>query len=188
MATVNLTKGGRVNLTKDNPGLKEIGVGLGWDINQNPNEPEFDLDVCCVAVDATNKLPDANWVCFFNNLSAFNGAVVHSGDNRDGQGEGDDETILINLVNVPAEVSKFVFMANIFEAKPTQNFGVIRNAYIRVYNKVTNEELLRYDLSEDYSVYQNLNVAELCRDGGEWKFKAITNGYNGDLNTGIAML
>lgn len=182
MPTVNLTKGARLNLTKDNPNLKEIIVGLGW------KEGNFDLDCCCIAVNAQGQFPDANWCIFFNNLSGFNGAIVHGGDNRNGAGEGDDETIYVNLQNVPAEVDRLVFTANLFEAKPDQNFGMVRDAYIRIVNKATGEELCRYDLSEDYSVYQNLNVAELCRDGNDWKFKAITNGYNGTLNDGLQLL
>ena len=186
MATLNLVKNQRLNLTKDNPGLKEIKVGLGWRFVDNAIK--FDLDVYCIALNAQNQTPDASWFCYHNNLSAFNGAVIHSGDNRDGQGEGDDETLLIKLDKVPAEVEKFVFMVCMYEAKPDQNFGGVRDAGLRIYQNGVDTALYSYDLSEDYSVFQNLIVAELVRDGGDWKFKATTQGFNGDANVGLTML
>lgn len=187
MATLNLQKNQRLNLTKDNPGLKEIKVGLGWRFVENG--PKFDLDVLCIPVNAQNQTPDEKWFCYFDNLSAFDGAIVHSGDNRDGQGEGDDETISIKLDKIPAEVQKLVFMVCIFKAEPTHNFGGVKDAGLRIYNSFADTTpAYNYDLSEDYSVFQNLIVAELVRDGSDWKFKATTQGFNGDANYGLTLL
>lgn len=185
MPTINLAKGQKVDLTKTNPGLTEVGVALGWDIHPNPGVPNFDLDVFGLAVDANKQLVAC---CYFNELVCLDGALSHSGDNRDGAGEGDDETITVNFSKVPANVDKIVVSANIFDAQPTQNFGQVRNAFLRVYNKLTGEELCRYDLSEDYSVFQGVNFGELYRNNGEWKFGATTLGYNGTINDAISLL
>jgi tellurium resistance protein TerD len=186
MPTLNLVKNQRLNLTKDNPSLTEMKVGLGWRFVENG--AKFDLDVLCIGLNAQNVTPDANWFCYFDNLTAFNGAIVHSGDNRDGQGEGDDETILIKLNQLPAEVNRLVFMACIFNAEPTQNFGGVKDAGLRIYQNGNATPLYNYDLSEDYSVFQNLIVAELVRDGADWKFKTTTQGFNGDANHGLTLL
>lgn len=185
MPTINLVKGQKIDLTKTNPGLTEVGVALGWDIHPSAGVPNFDLDVYGLAVDVNKTLVD---LCYFNQLTCLDGALTHSGDNRDGAGDGDDETITVNLSKVPANVDKVVVSANIFDALSTQNFGQVRNAFLRVYNKTTGEELCRYDLSEDYSVFQGVNFGELYRNGGEWKFAATTLGYNGTINEAIALL
>lgn len=178
--SINLQKGQKIDLTKTNPGLTEVCCALGW-----RETIPTDLDVYAIAVDANNAMVG---LCFFNDLTIFGGALSHSGDNRTGAGDGDDETVTVQLANIPANVQKILFSLNIFEAKPDQNLGMVRDAFIRVYDKVTGNELMRYDLSEDYSVFQGVNVAELYRNGGEWKFGAVTAGYLGDINNGIALL
>ena len=179
---INLSKGQKVDLTKGNPGLDSILAGLGWDTNRYDGGHDFDLDVSIFMTNEQGKVDtDTNFV-FYNNPKDAAGIVVYSGDNRTGEGEGDDETVYITLSKVPADVAKISFTVTIHEAQARgQNFGQVSNAYIRIVDTAKNEELLRYDLGEDYSIETAIVVAELYRHGGEWKFAAIGSGFQGGL-------
>ncbi|MCR2024779.1 TerD family protein [Anaerotruncus colihominis] len=179
---INLSKGQKVDLTKGNPGLDSILAGLGWDTNRYDGGHDFDLDVSVFMTNEQGKVDtDTNFV-FYNNPRDAAGSVVYSGDNRTGEGEGDDETANITLSKVPANVAKISFTVTIHEAQARgQNFGQVSNAYIRIVDTAKNEELLRYDLGEDYSIETAIVVAELYRHGGEWKFAAIGSGFQGGL-------
>ena len=179
---INLSKGQKVDLTKGNPGLDSILAGLGWDTNRYDGGHDFDLDVSIFMTNEQGKVDtDTNFV-FYNNPKDAAGSVVYSGDNRTGEGEGDDETVNITLSKVPADVAKISFTVTIHEAQARgQNFGQVSKAYIRIVDTAKNEELLRYDLGEDYSIETAIVVAELYRHGGEWKFAAIGSGFQGGL-------
>ncbi|MDG3011972.1 TerD family protein [Rhodococcus sp. D2-41] len=182
---VSLTKGGNVSLTKEAPGLKAVLVGLGWDA-RTTSGADFDLDASALMLNASGRiLSDAHFV-FFNNLASPDGSVEHTGDNLTGDSEGDDELIKVDLVNVPAEVDKIVITVSIYEARErAQSFGQVRNAYIRVLNQADDAELTRYDLTEDASTETAMLFGELYRHGGDWKFRAIGQGYESGL-AGIA--
>ena len=179
---INLSKGQKVDLTKGNPGLDSILAGLGWDTNRYDGGHDFDLDVSIFMTNEQGKVDtDTNFV-FYNNPKDAAGSVVYSGDNRTGEGEGDDETVNITLSKVPADVAKISFTVTIHEAQARgRNFGQVSTAYIRIVDTAKNEELLRYDLGEDYSIETAIVVAELYRHGGEWKFAAIGSGFQGGL-------
>ncbi|MEW2415247.1 TerD family protein [Streptomyces sp. NPDC046866] len=182
---VSLSKGGNVSLTKAAPNLTAVLVGLGWDARTTTGV-DFDLDASAILTNDQGKVAnDANFV-FFNNLKSPDGSVEHTGDNLTGEGEGDDEAIKVNLAAVPADVAKIVFPVSIYEAESRQqSFGQVRNAYIRVVNQADNTELARYDLSEDASTETAMVFGELYRNGAEWKFRAIGQGYASGLR-GIA--
>jgi tellurium resistance protein TerD len=182
---VSLSKGGNVSLTKEAPGLTAVTVGLGWDVRTTTGT-DFDLDASALLVDANSKVVSDKHFVFFNNLKSPEGAVEHTGDNLTGEGEGDDEQIKVNLATVPAEVTKVVFPVSIYDAETRQqSFGQVRNAFIRVVNQADNNELARYDLSEDASTETAMVFGELYRNGAEWKFRAIGQGYASGLR-GIA--
>ena len=186
--SVNVTKGQKVDLTKTNPGLKILKIGLGWDVNKASGASDFDLDAFVFGLNSDGKVPNAESICYFGKLSVFGGAVVHSGDNLTGAGDGDDETITVNLATVPAEVEKLVVAVNIYKGKDrNQNFGMVRNAFCRCYDGDTTTELMKYDLGEEYSTFEGVVFGELYRNNGEWKFGAVSNGFNGDINAAIAM-
>lgn len=179
---VSLQKGQKVSLTKGNPGLTKVVVGLGWDVNQFDTGGEFDLDTAAFLLTDSGKVSDSKDFVFYGNLSHPSGAVQHLGDNLTGAGDGDDEQIKIDLSKVPASVSKIAFTVTIYEAEQRrQNFGQINNAFIRIYNEETGEELLRYDLGEDFSIETAAVFGELYKNGDEWKFNAIGSGYQGGL-------
>ena len=179
---INLTKGQKVDLTKGNPSLKKLLVGLGWDINAYDSGASFDLDASAFLVGDNGKVPTEKEFVFYGNLKHVSGGVVHMGDNRTGEGEGDDEQIKIDLDKVPSNVSKIAFTVTIYEAEERrQNFGQVSNAFIRIVDEVTNEELIRYDLGEDFSIETAIVVGELYRHNGEWKFNAIGSGFQGGL-------
>ncbi|MEW1724247.1 TerD family protein [Streptomyces sp. NPDC093109] len=182
---VSLSKGGNVSLTKAAPNLTAVTVGLGWDARTTTGS-DFDLDASALLTNTEGKVAtDGNFV-FFNNLKSPDGSVEHTGDNLTGEGEGDDEAIKVNLATVPADVDKIVFPVSIYEAESRQqSFGQVRNAYIRVVNQADNNELARYDLSEDASTETAMVFGELYRNGAEWKFRAIGQGYASGLR-GIA--
>ena len=182
---VSLNKGGNVSLTKEAPNLTAVMVGLGWDARTTTGS-DFDLDASALLTNAEGKVGDDRNFVFFNNLSSPDGSVQHTGDNLTGEGEGDDEVINVNLAGVPAEVEKVVFPVSIYDAETRQqSFGQIRNAYIRVVNQADGNELARYDLTEDASTETAMVFGELYRHGGEWKFRAIGQGYASGLR-GIA--
>jgi len=179
---ISLKKGQKVDLTKTNPGLKEVMVGLGWDVNRYDGGKDFDLDASVFLLGANGKVPSNDEFVFYGNLKHKSGAVEHLGDNLTGKGEGDDEQIKINLATVPADIQKIDFTVTIYEAEQRkQNFGQVENAFIRVVNAATGEELIRYDLAEDFSIETAVVVGELYRHNGEWKFNAIGSGFEGGL-------
>ena len=179
---VSLAKGQKVDLTKTNPGLKEVLIGLGWDTNKYDGGSEFDLDSAAFLLGASGKVTSDGDFVFYNNLKHASGSVEHLGDNLTGAGDGDDEQLKIDLSKVPADIQKIDFTVTIHEADTRkQNFGQVENAFIRVVNAATNEELIRYDLGEDFSVETAVVVGELYRHNGEWKFQAIGSGFSGGL-------
>jgi tellurium resistance protein TerD len=183
--SVSLTKGGNVSLTKEAPGLTNVIVGLGWDVRTTTGT-DFDLDASAILVGTEGKVLSDKHFIFFNNLTSPDGSVEHTGDNLTGEGEGDDEAIKVNLVTVPQEVDKIVIAVSIYDAEGRgQSFGQVRNAFIRVVNQADNKELTRYDLSEDASTETAMIFGELYRNGAEWKFRAVGQGYSTGLS-GIA--
>ncbi|MDR0526074.1 MAG: TerD family protein [Spirochaetaceae bacterium] len=189
----NLQKGEKVDLTKGNPGLSKLVIGLGWDVNKYDGGEAFDLDAGAFLLTGSGKVIRESDFVFYNNLVHGSGGAAHLGDNRTGAGEGDDEQIKIDLAKIPGEYEKIDFTVTIHEAEARkQNFGQVSNAFIRVVNEITGAELMRYDLGEDFSVETAVIVAELYRNGPEWKFNAIGNGFKGGLaalcrNFGIAV-
>ncbi len=182
---VSLTKGGNVSLTKQAPGLTAVIVGLGWE-PRTTSGADFDLDASALMLNSSAKIISDNHFIFFNNLKSPDGSVEHTGDNLTGAGEGDDEQIKVNLAAVPPECDKINFPVSIYEAEArAQNFGQVRNAFIRVVNQADAVELARYDLSEDASTETAMVFGELYRNGDEWKFRAIGQGYAAGLR-GIA--
>ncbi|MEK3746531.1 TerD family protein [Brevibacillus sp. FSL K6-0770] len=179
---VSLQKGQKVDLTKTNPGLTQIKVGLGWDTNKYDGGGEFDLDVSVFLLNEQGKVEDDKHFVFFNNPQSPDGSVVHSGDNRTGAGDGDDEVIEIDLSKVSASIQKVAFTITIYDATArSQNFGQVSNAYARVLSANNGEELIRYDLGEDFSIETAVVVGELYRHGSEWKFSAVGAGYKDGL-------
>lgn len=178
---VSLSKGGNVSLSKEAPGLKAILVGLGWDARSTDGQ-DFDLDASAFLLNEGGKVrSDADFI-FYNNLKSADGAVEHTGDNRTGDGEGDDELIKLNLEKMAADVAKIAVTVTIHDADARkQNFGMVSNAYIRVLNQADNREIARFDLSEDMSVETAMTFGEVYRHGGEWKFKAVGQGFAGGL-------
>lgn len=179
---VSLSKGQKVDLTKGNPGLSKIIVGLGWDTNKYDGGADFDLDAAAFLLAANGKVASDSDFVFYGNLKHSSGSVEHMGDNLTGEGDGDDEQIKVNLAAVPASVDKIGFTVTIYEAESRkQNFGQVSNAYIRIVDGTSNAELIRYDLGEDFSVETAVVVGELYRNNGEWKFNAIGSGFQGGL-------
>lgn len=178
---VNLTKGGNVNLSKEAPGMTKAIAGLGWDARVTDGQA-FDLDASVFLVGADGKVLSDQHFVFFNNATSPDGSVAHQGDNRTGEGEGDDEQVKISLNTVPADIQKAVFAVTIYDAEARkQNFGMVSNAYIRIVNEDNNSEIARYDLSEDASTETAMVFGELYRHNGEWKFKAVGQGFAGGL-------
>ena len=179
---IMLKKGQKIDLTKGNKSLKKILVGLGWDTNKYDGGYDFDLDAAAFCCGDDDKVHEDLDFIFYNNLKHESGAIEHLGDNLTGEGEGDDEQIVIDLSLIPARITKINFTVTIHEADERgQNFGQVSNAYVRVMNEETGEELIRYDLGEDFSIETAIVVAELYRHNGEWKFNAIGNGFQGGL-------
>ena len=172
---INLTKGQKVDLTKGNPGLTKIVVGLGWDVNAFDSGAAF-------MTNASGKCPTEKEFVFYGNLEHVSGAVKHMGDNLTGEGEGDDEQIQVDLTKIPDSIDKIAFTVTIYEAEQRrQNFGQVSNAYIRIVDSDTNKELIRYDLGEDFSIETAIVVGEIYRHGGGWKFNAVGSGFQGGL-------
>lgn len=178
---LTLQKGGNLSLSKTDPSLSKILIGLGWDPRATDGK-EFDLDASAFLVGANGKVrSDADFI-FYNQLKSADGSVEHTGDNRTGQGDGDDEVIKVDLSRVPADVQKVVITVTIHDANlRNQNFGQVDNAFIRVVNEVTGGEVVRYDLQEEASVQTAMIFGELYRHNGEWKFRAVGQGFNGGL-------
>ena len=179
---ISLTKGQKVDLTKGNPGLKKIMVGLGWDVNQYDSGADFDLDAAAFMLGENGKCPTEKEFIFYGTLEHTSGAVKHMGDNLTGEGEGDDEQIEVDLSKIPANVAKIAFTVTIYDADVRrQNFGQVSNAFIRIVDEVTGQELIRYDLGEDFSIATAVVVGELYRNNEAWKFNAIGSGFQGGL-------
>ncbi|RIY32094.1 chemical-damaging agent resistance protein C [Psittacicella hinzii] len=175
---ISLTKGGNVNLSKEAPSLRRVLVGLGWDVRATDGEA-FDLDASAFLIKADNKVrSDADFI-FYNQLKSVDGSVVHQGDNRTGAGDGDDEALIVDLNAVPAEIQRVVFTVTIYSEK--QTFGQVSNAFIRLVNDETGVEVARYDLGEDFANETALIFGELYRHSGDWKFRAVGQGFNGGL-------
>ena len=178
---ISLSKGGNVNLSKESPGLNKIVVGLGWDARATDGAA-FDLDASAFLVKLDGKVRSDSDFCFYNNKVVGNGAVQHTGDNTTGAGEGDDETVKVELSKIPADLDKVVFAVTIHEADARkQNFGQVNHAFIRVVNEDGGQEIARYDLSEDASIETAMIFGEIYRVGADWKFKAVGQGFAGGL-------
>ena len=183
--SVSLSKGGNVSLTKIAPSLTAVLVGLGWD-TRTTTGADFDLDASALLCGADGKVLSDDFFVFFNNLKSPEGSVEHTGDNLTGAGEGDDEAVKVDLSTVPADIQKVVFPVSIYEAEArSQSFGQVVNAFIRVVDQSNNTELARYDLTEDASTETAMVFGELYRNGAEWKFRAVGQGYASGL-AGIA--
>ncbi|MCH4874713.1 MULTISPECIES: TerD family protein [Pseudomonas] len=178
---LSLSKGGNLSLTKEAPGMTKVLVGLGWDARSTDGQ-DFDLDASAFLLKADGKVRADSDFIFYNQLKSTDGSVEHTGDNRTGEGDGDDEAIKIDLSKVPADVDKIAITVTIHEADARrQNFGQVRNAFIRLVNQDNNNEVVRYDLAEDASTETAMIFAELYRNGSEWKFRAVGQGFNGGL-------
>lgn len=179
---IQLSKGQRIDLTKSDPGIKKIIIGLGWDVKQFDGGQDFDLDASVFLLGANGKCRSELDFIFYNNLQSSDGSVVHTGDNRTGEGEGDDEQIKVDLSRVPTDIDRIAITVTIHDAEARrQNFGQIANAFVRLVNEETNNEVLNFDLGEDFSVETAVVFCELYRSGQDWKFNAIGSGYQGGL-------
>ena len=180
--SISLQKGQKIDLTKTNPGLTKVMIGLGWDTNKYDGQADFDLDASAFLLGAQGKaLADSDFI-FYNNPKGRNDCVVHQGDNLTGEGEGDDEQILVDFSKIPPEIDKIAITVTIYDYENRkQSFGQISNAFVRVVDNNTNRELIRYDLGEDFSIETAIIVCELYRNNGEWKFSAIGSGFSGGL-------
>ena len=178
---ISLQKGGNISLSKTDPNLQKVLLGLGWDPRATDGA-EFDLDASIFLLTEAGKVRSEKDFIFYNQKTSADGSVEHVGDNRSGAGEGDDETVKVNLPGVPADVAKIVITVTIHEAAARkQSFGQVGGAFIRLVNQDTNVEVVRYDLSEDYSTETAMVFGELYRNGAEWKFRAVGQGYAGGL-------
>ena len=177
---ISLSKGGNVSLSKEDPTLDEIMIGLGWDVRATDGA-DFDLDASAFLLKADGRVRNDADFCFYNNKDV-GGSVIHQGDNRTGEGEGDDEQIKVILSKLPAEIDKVAVVVTIHEGeKNKQSFGQVSNAFIRLVNQKTGTEVVRYDLSEDASVETAMILGEVYRHGTDWKFRAVGQGFKGGL-------
>ena len=175
--SVSLQKGQKVSLTKGNPGLSKVVVGLGWDVNQFDTGGDFDLDAAAFLLTDSGKISTQSDFVFYGNLEHPSGSVKHMGDNLTGAGEGDDEQIVIDLARVPGDYDRIVLVVNIYQAvQRHQHFGMIQNAFIRIVDGRNNQELCKYNLTENYSGMTAMIFGEVYRHNGEWKFSAIGQG------------
>lgn len=178
---VSLTKGGNISLSKTDPTLKNLIVGLGWDARPTDGT-DFDLDASAFMVKEDGKVRSDSDFIFYNQTKSTCGSVEHTGDNRTGAGDGDDESVIVLLDKIPADIQRVVFTVTIHDAEVRkQNFGQVSQAYVRVVNKDSNSEVARYDLSEDASIETAMIFGEIYKHGAEWKFKAVGQGYAGGL-------
>ena len=178
---ITLSKGGNLSLSKTDPSLNQVLVGLGWDA-RSTDGADFDLDASAFLLTQQDKVRGEHDFIFYNQTRSVDGSVEHTGDNRTGEGDGDDEAIKINLALVPADIQKIAITVTIHDAElRRQNFGQVQNAFIRVVNDQTQNEIVRFDLNEDYSTETAMIFGELYRHNGEWKFRAVGQGYQGGL-------
>lgn len=179
---IQLSKGQRIDLTKNDPTLTKIIVGLGWDVKQYDGGADYDLDASAFLLNAAGKCRTELDFIFYNNLQSTDRSVIHTGDNRTGEGDGDDEQIKIELTKVPQDVQKIAITVTIHDAEARhQNFGQVANAFVRLVNEDTGAEVLRYDLGEDFSIETAVVFCEIYRHGNDWKFNAVGAGYQGGL-------
>ena len=179
---ISLNKGGNLSLSKTDPSLNQVLIGLGWDARATDGA-DFDLDASAFLLAGNDKVRAESDFIFYNQTRSPEGSVEHTGDNRTGEGDGDDEAVKINLAKVPAEVQKIAITVTIHEGESRgQNFGQVQNAFIRVVNDQSNTEIVRFDLNEDYSTETAMIFGELYRHNGEWKFRAVGQGYAGGLS------
>ena len=179
---INLSKGGRINLLKEAPSLKKVGLGLGWDTNATDTGTDFDLDASLFMLSSSGKIPNDKNFIFYNNLKSPDSSVVHQGDNRTGEGDGDDESIFIELNKIDTNIEELVIVVTIDEAEARkQNFGQVKNAFIRIYDLETNKELAKYDLEEDFSSETAIEFGKLYKKENSWRFQAVGSGYNSGL-------
>ena len=180
--SINLSKGERVNLSKESPGLTQAGIGLGWDINTTDTGSAFDLDASVFMLGNNGKIPTEQYFVFYNNLTSPDGSVQHSGDSRTGEGSGDDELIQIDLAKIDQVIQEVLFVVTIHEADARrQNFGQVRNSFIRIYDTTTELEIAKYELEEDFSRETALEFGRLYRKDKDWRFQAVGQGYNSGL-------
>ena len=181
---IQLSKGQRIDLTKNDPTLQKIVIGLGWDIKQFDGGQDYDLDASAFLLNASGKCRTEMDFIFYNNLQSVEGSVIHTGDNRTGEGDGDDEQVKIDLSKVPQDVQKVAITVTIHDAENRhQNFGQISNAFVRLVNEDTGAEVLRYDLGEDFSIETAVVFCEIYKNGNDWKFSAVGSGYQGGLES-----
>ncbi|ELY3086133.1 TPA: TerD family protein [Klebsiella aerogenes] len=181
--SVSLSKGGNVSLSKSDPSMKNVLVGLGWDVRTTDGQ-DFDLDASAFLLSETGKVRSDSDFIFYNNLKSADGSVTHTGDNRTGEGDGDDESLIVKLDMIPANVAKIIFVVTIHDAQMRrQSFGQVSGAFIRLVNNDSQHEVARYDLTEDASSETAMLFGELYRHNGEWKFRAVGQGYAGGLSS-----
>lgn len=182
--SININKGERINLNKESPGLKKVGIGLGWDVNATDTGVEFDLDASVFMLGNNGKIPQDEYLVFYNNLLSPDGSVQHLGDSRTGAGSGDDEIVEMDLTKINPTIEQLIFVVTIHEAdQRRQNFGQVRNSYIRIYNQETDTEIAKYDLEEDFSRETAVEFGRLYKKNGEWRFHAVGEGYNEGLQS-----
>ena len=182
--TINLSKGERINLAKEAPGLKNAGIGLGWDVNSTDTGSAFDIDASVFMLAANGKILDEKYFVFYNNTLSPDGSVKHEGDNRIGDAAGDDETIQIDLTKINDSIQEIVFVVTIHEGQERkQNFGQIRNSYIRIYDNTTEKQIAKYELEEDASVETAIEFGKLYKKDGDWRFQAVGAGYKAGLQS-----
>lgn len=182
--SISLSKGQKISLSKEDPSLKKIIVGLGWDTNKYSGGYDFDLDASCFELGANDKVTKDTDFIFYKNLDSTDGAIHHTGDDRTGgnSDDGDDEQIIVDLTKVPDNIQKIAFTATIYDAdKRNQNFGQVSNAYVRLVNESTGAEVVRYNLGEDFSIETAIVICEVYKHNGEWKFNAVGAGFSGGL-------
>lgn len=179
---ISLNKGGRVDLSKEAPSLTNVGFGLGWDENDSDTGAEFDLDASVFMLSSNGKIPTDDYFIFYNNLKSPDNAVEHTGDNTTGDSDGDDETVNVTLKKINSSIEELVFVVTIHDAQNRgQNFGQVKNAYIRLYDLDTNIEIAQYDLEEDFSIETAIEFGRLYKKNGSWRFKAVGAGFNAGL-------
>ncbi|GAB6992091.1 TerD family protein [Paenibacillus pini] len=181
--SISLSKGQRIDLTKTNPGLQKVIIGLGWDTNKYNGGAEFDLDASAFMLYQDGKAKGIEDFIFYNNAKTPNGSVIHTGDNRTGEGDGDDEQIKIDFSLIPEQIQRVGITVTIHDAVArSQNFGQVSNAFVRVVDELSDREVLRFDLGEDFSIETAVVICELYRQGTEWKFQAVGSGFSGGLS------
>ena len=177
---INLQKGQKVDI-----GLKKVGVGLGWDPNKSGSGNDFDLDASAFMLNSQGKIPSEKYFVFYNNIVSEDGAISSSGDDQTGgSSEGDDETLIVDISKINSQVQEIIFVVTIHESEQRkQNFGQVRNSFIRVYDAINNQELCKYELGEDFSIETAVEFGRLYRREGAWRFEALGTGHKGGLQT-----